>query len=152
MALNPHQEQVANHFESRALVIAGPGSGKTSTITARIGRLLGRGVMPSAILCLTFTNKAAQEMRQRIEAKYGATGKKLHICTFHALAGQLLRLYGRVLGYTPGMKGSGRAAGSRIERGTPAVLRGHDSGATTIICLVLFTTTVGLSARQSSEI
>jgi len=103
MPLNPHQEQVANHYESRALVIAGPGSGKTSTITARVGRLLGRGVLPGSILCLTFTNKAAQEMRHRIEKSYGGVGKKIHICTFHALCGQLLRTYGHVLGYTPGL-------------------------------------------------
>lgn len=99
MGLNPNQEEVANHFESRALVIAGPGSGKTSTITARIGRLLLRQVPPPQILCITFTNKAAEEMRERIEKQY-TVGKKIHICTFHALCVELLRTYGQMLGYT----------------------------------------------------
>ena len=102
--LNPHQEQVAEHFETRALVIAGPGSGKTSTITARIGRLLRRNVLPAHILCITFTNKAAQEMKERIVKSYGGpngAGSRIHICTFHALAIELLRKYGTALGYTP---------------------------------------------------
>lgn len=102
MPLNPHQEEVASHFEGRALVIAGPGSGKTSTITARIGRLLARGVEPTRILCITFTNKAADEMRERICKQY-TVGKKIHISTFHALCMQLLRMYGGLIGYTPRM-------------------------------------------------
>ncbi len=102
MALNPQQQQVVEHFHARALVVAGPGSGKTSTITARIGQLLLRGLPPTQILCITFTNKAAQEMRERITCKY-AVGKKVKVCTFHALAGELLRKYGSLLGYTPKM-------------------------------------------------
>ncbi len=100
--LNPEQQQVADHFTSRALVIAGPGSGKTSTITARVGQLLLRGVQPQNILCLTFTNKASNEMRERIARRY-TVGKKIKICTFHALAGELLRKHGSILGYTPRM-------------------------------------------------
>ena len=102
MPLNSQQQPVAEHFQHRALVIAGPGSGKTSTITARVGQLLLRGVPATQILCLTFTNKAAQEMRERITQKY-TVGKKIKICTFHALAGELLRRYGGVIGYTPKM-------------------------------------------------
>ncbi len=64
--LNPEQQTVADHFTGRALVIAGPGSGKTSTITARVGQLLLKQVPPTAILCLTFTNKAADEMRDAL--------------------------------------------------------------------------------------
>jgi DNA helicase-2/ATP-dependent DNA helicase PcrA len=97
--LNPEQQQVADHFTGRALVIAGPGSGKTSTITARVGQLLLKGVPPTAILCLTFTNKAATEMRERISRRY-TVGKKIKICTFHALAGELLRRHGSPIGYT----------------------------------------------------
>src|ERR1035437_9463563 len=103
MPLNPQQEQVAQHFEGRALVIAGPGSGKTSTITARVGQLLLRQVPPTSILCITFTNKAAQEMRERIAKKY-TVGKKIKICTFHALCGELLRRHGELIGYTPDRK------------------------------------------------
>ena len=76
MPLNPQQQEVAEHFEGRALVIAGPGSGKTSTITARVGQLLLRQVPPERILCITFTNKAAQEMRERIAKKY-TVGKRI---------------------------------------------------------------------------
>jgi len=100
--LNPEQQRVAEHFQGRALVIAGPGSGKTSTITARVGQLLLKGVAPASILCLTFTNKAATEMRERIAKRY-TVGKKIKICTFHALAGELLRRHGSILGYTPRM-------------------------------------------------
>ena len=98
MPLNPQQEEVANHFHARALVIAGPGSGKTSTITARVGRLLARGVQAPNILCITFTNKAAVEMRERITKQY-TIGKQIQICTFHALCGQLLRRHGSTIGY-----------------------------------------------------
>ena len=100
--LNPEQQTVADHFTGRALVIAGPGSGKTSTITSRVGQLLLKQVLPTAILCLTFTNKAANEMRERIARRY-TVGKKIKICTFHALAGELLRRHGSLLGYTPRM-------------------------------------------------
>jgi DNA helicase II / ATP-dependent DNA helicase PcrA len=98
--LNPEQQRVAEHLHGRALVIAGPGSGKTSTITARVGQLLLQSVPPQAILCLTFTNKAAIEMKERIARRY-TVGKAIKICTFHALAGELLRRYGHLLGYTP---------------------------------------------------
>src|SRR6478609_1060596 len=100
--LNPEQQRVAEHFQGRALVIAGPGSGKTSTITARVGQLLLRGVPPKCILCLTFTNKAAIEMKERIARRY-TVGKQIKICTFHALAGELLRRHGQLIGYTPRM-------------------------------------------------
>jgi DNA helicase II / ATP-dependent DNA helicase PcrA len=100
--LNPEQQKVADHFAARALVIAGPGSGKTSTITARVGQLLLHSVPPQSILCLTFTNKAATEMRERIARRY-TVGKKIKICTFHALAGELLRRHGHLLGYTAKM-------------------------------------------------
>jgi DNA helicase II / ATP-dependent DNA helicase PcrA len=100
--LNPEQQRVAEHFHGRALVIAGPGSGKTSTITARVGQLLLKSVLPQSILCLTFTNKAASEMKERIARRY-TVGKNIKVCTFHALAGELLRRHGHLLGYTPRM-------------------------------------------------
>lgn len=101
MALNPQQQVVADHFETRALVIAGPGSGKTSTITARIGKLLSRGVLPESILCITFTNKASQEMRERITRQYGAKGKQVYVSTFHSLCVDLIRHFGTLIGYSP---------------------------------------------------
>jgi NADH-quinone oxidoreductase B subunit len=76
MQLNPQQEQVANHTLGRILTLAGPGSGKTRTLTERTGRLIRKGVPPSSILCLTFTNKARDEMRQRIAAVHGSAAIK----------------------------------------------------------------------------
>ncbi len=100
MPLNPQQQVVADHHETRALVIAGPGSGKTSTITARIGKLIARSVSPESILCITFTNKAAQEMRERICRSYGDKGKMVYVSTFHSLCVDLIRHFGSVIGYT----------------------------------------------------
>ena len=103
MQLNPQQEQVANHTLGRILTLAGPGSGKTRTLTERTGRLIRKGVAPSSILCLTFTNKARDEMRQRIAAVYGSAADKVFISNFHGLCGTLIRKFGEHLGYTARM-------------------------------------------------
>ena len=99
MQLNPEQEQVANHVRGRILALAGPGSGKTRTLTERTGRLIrSAGVDPGSILCLTFTNKARDEMRARIAASYGEAAKQVFISNFHGLCGILLRKFGGALG------------------------------------------------------
>jgi len=103
MQLNPQQEQVANHTLGRILTLAGPGSGKTRTLTERTGRLIRKGVPPSSILCLTFTNKARDEMRQRIAAVHGSAADKVLISNFHGLCGLLIRRWGEKLGYTARM-------------------------------------------------
>ncbi|MEA2707837.1 MAG: ATP-dependent helicase UvrD/PcrA [Phycisphaerales bacterium] len=103
MSLNPQQEQVANHTLGRILTLAGPGSGKTRTLTERTGRLIRKGVAPSSILCLTFTNKARDEMRQRIAAVHGSAADKVFISNFHGLCGLLIRQFGDQLGYTARM-------------------------------------------------
>ena len=103
MQLNPQQEQVANHALGRILTLAGPGSGKTRTLTERTGRLIRKGVAPSSILCLTFTNKARDEMRQRIAAVHGSAADKVFISNFHGLCGVLIRHWGERLGYTARM-------------------------------------------------
>src|SRR6185369_14459295 len=100
MQLNPQQEQVASHKLGRILTLAGPGSGKTRTLTERTGRLIKARVKPENILCLTFTNKARDEMRQRLAASIGDNAKKVVISNFHGLCGNLLRRYGALLGYT----------------------------------------------------
>ena len=91
--MDASQALVVAHTTGPALVMAGAGSGKTRTITARVVRLLERGVQPSQILCLTFTRKAAREMRERIAKKVGESAKNITISTFHALALDLLRKY-----------------------------------------------------------
>src|SRR3954471_10811205 len=103
MQLNPQQKQVASHTLGRILTLAGPGSGKTRTLTERTGRLIKARVKPENILCLTFTNKARDEMRERLAASIGEAAKKVTISNFHGLCGMLLRRFGSMLGYTERM-------------------------------------------------
>lgn len=103
MKLNPHQEQVADHVQGRILVLAGPGSGKTKTLTERTGRLIRKGVPAGNILCLTFTNKARDEMRERVIAVHGKAAQSVFISNFHGLCGTILRRMGGPLGYTEKM-------------------------------------------------
>ncbi|MEY4908904.1 MAG: hypothetical protein RL260_2622 [Pseudomonadota bacterium] len=100
--LNPAQLQAVYHLHSPCLVLAGAGSGKTRVITHKIARLLQEGVAPSQIGAITFTNKAAQEMRERARALVGARASKdLLIATFHSLGVRLLREDGERLGLKP---------------------------------------------------
>ena len=101
MQLNPQQEQVAGHLRGRILTLAGPGSGKTRTLTERTGRLIRAGVNPANILCLTFTNKARDEMQERVAASFGAAAQRVFISNFHGLCGSILRKMGGPLGYQP---------------------------------------------------
>jgi ATP-dependent DNA helicase Rep len=104
--MNPAQMAAVQHLDSPCLVLAGAGSGKTRVITQKIARLLQRGpgadLAPSQIAAITFTNKAAAEMRERAKALIGpkAAGKLL-ICTFHSLGVRLLRDDGAALGLKP---------------------------------------------------
>ncbi|RPI73667.1 MAG: hypothetical protein EHM42_16065, partial [Planctomycetaceae bacterium] len=81
------------------LVLAGPGSGKTRVITRRIAHLIEAGVYPGRILALTFTNKAANEMGQRVEALL--PGTRVWVSTFHRFCSKLLRRYGTLVGLQP---------------------------------------------------
>ncbi|NOR66057.1 MAG: AAA family ATPase, partial [Woeseiaceae bacterium] len=89
--LTPSQKKAVNHIEGPLLVLAGPGSGKTRVIIHRIAALIESGVPPYNILAITFTNKAAEEMRQRAQSLGASAGA--HISTFHSLCVRLLRRY-----------------------------------------------------------
>lgn len=98
--MDPDQSRVVLHPGGPALVMAGAGSGKTRTIVARVVHLLRRGVDPDSILCLTFTRKAAREMKHRIEKEAGEIAKRITVSTFHALALDLLRTHAAYCGRT----------------------------------------------------
>jgi DNA helicase-2/ATP-dependent DNA helicase PcrA len=94
--LTPAQREAVLHFEGPLLILAGAGSGKTRVITRRVAHLLHAGVRPGQILAITFTNKAAGEMRQRVEALVPAS--RVWVSTFHSLGARLMRQYAERLG------------------------------------------------------
>jgi DNA helicase-2/ATP-dependent DNA helicase PcrA len=103
--LNPEQLQAATHFEGPLLVLAGAGSGKTRVLVNRIAWMIDEmGVDPASILALTFTNKAAGEMRDRVRTLLGKEPAGMWIGTFHAIGGRILRRDAQRLGWTPGFQ------------------------------------------------
>ena len=99
--LNPAQQEAVNYLHGPCLVLAGAGSGKTRVITHKIGRLIQSGLKAEQIAAITFTNKAAAEMRERAKALIGKQAKGVLICTFHALGVRMLRQDGVALGLKP---------------------------------------------------
>src|SRR5919206_4519542 len=94
--LTPAQREAVTHQDGPLLILAGAGSGKTRVITRRVAHLLDQGVRPGNILAITFTNKAAGEMRQRVESL--VPGNRVWVSTFHSLGARLLRQYADRLG------------------------------------------------------
>lgn len=100
--LNPEQRAAAAHVDGPLLVFAGAGSGKTRTLTHRIAYLVQEcGVSPGSILAVTFTNKAANEMRERVEQLVGPQCKAMWLGTFHSICVRILRRYADRIGYDP---------------------------------------------------
>jgi len=98
--LNPAQREAVLHTEGPLLVIAGAGSGKTRVLTYRVAHLINAvGVRPNEILAITFTNRAAAEMRDRLERLLGDTARRSWILTFHSAAGRILRREAERLGF-----------------------------------------------------
>ncbi len=98
--LNQPQQEAVQHINGPLMIIAGAGSGKTRVLTYRTAYLIEKGIDPFQILLLTFTNKAAGEMRQRVEKIIGNDAKNLWMGTFHSVFAKILRFDGRHLGYT----------------------------------------------------
>jgi DNA helicase II / ATP-dependent DNA helicase PcrA len=100
--LNPEQRAAVEHFEGPILALAGAGSGKTRVLTTRVAHLVNEhGVDPAAILAVTFTNKAAGEMRTRIRRLLGREPAGMWVGTFHAIGARLLRRHAGRLGWSP---------------------------------------------------
>jgi len=98
--LNPQQRQAATHIHGPLLILAGAGTGKTRVVTARIAHMINEGIPPEHILAVTFTNKAAAEMRERVkEMCRDGQGKKVVLGTFHAFCARLLREFAEHVGY-----------------------------------------------------
>lgn len=98
--LNPQQREAVRTIHGPVLILAGAGTGKTRTITARIAHMINEGIEPEHILAVTFTNKAANEMRERVAAMAsGGKGKKVVLGTFHAFCCRLLREHAEHVGY-----------------------------------------------------
>jgi DNA helicase-2/ATP-dependent DNA helicase PcrA len=97
--LNPDQLDAVVHRGGPLLVVAGAGSGKTRVLTHRIAHLIDDGVSPTAILAITFTNKAADEMRHRVAALIGPRAKAMWVCTFHSACVRILRANAEALGF-----------------------------------------------------
>ncbi len=97
--LNDVQQQAVTTIDGPVLVVAGPGSGKTRVLTYRIAHLINMGVSPYSILALTFTNKAAREMKERIVKTVGDKGRSVWAGTFHSIFARILRIEADKIGY-----------------------------------------------------
>ena len=96
---NDEQQEAIKHQEGACMIIAGPGSGKTKTIVSRTQYMILNGIDPSSICLFTFTNKAANEMKERIRLAVGELADRITCGTYHSIANRLLRKYAQYIGY-----------------------------------------------------
>ncbi|MDO8494407.1 MAG: UvrD-helicase domain-containing protein, partial [Deltaproteobacteria bacterium] len=101
MQLNPQQQAAVQHAQGPLLILAGAGTGKTRVIVNRIAHLVQNGVPPARILAVTFTNKAAGEMKKRVETLVGNGGRDLWVGTFHSTSLRILRRFALEAGLAP---------------------------------------------------
>ncbi len=99
--LNEVQQQAVNTTEGALLILAGAGTGKTKVLTHRVANLIQHGIHPSQILLVTFTNKAANEMKERINHIFGHTVEGIYLGTFHSIAAKILRINSQYLDLKP---------------------------------------------------
>lgn len=97
--LNEVQYKAVTTIDGPVMVIAGPGSGKTRVLTYRIAYMIEQGIKPQNILTLTFTNKAAREMKERLEKTVGPEAKKVWAGTFHSIFAKILRFEAEKIGF-----------------------------------------------------
>ncbi len=122
--LNPPQREAVLHGEGPLLILAGAGSGKTRVITYRIAHLIEeRGLFPANILAITFTNKAAREMKERLEGLVGEKTNGIWIGTFHAMFLRILRAHCELLGFRPGLNVLGIDEQEQLMRETMKEMR-----------------------------
>jgi DNA helicase-2/ATP-dependent DNA helicase PcrA len=126
--LTPSQREAAAHVDGPLLVLAGAGSGKTRVITRRVAYMLRSGIAPENLLAITFTNKAAGEMRERIEAL--APDSRVWVGTFHGFCARLLRIHGRLAGLDPGFTIYDQSDRLRAVKDVLEPLRGDEAGLT----------------------
>ena len=140
--LNPQQQEAVGHFEGPLLVLAGAGSGKTRVLTSRVCHLIrNHGVPPHRILAVTFTNKAAGEMRERVRGLLGEEPTGMWLGTFHSLGARMLRRHAPRLGWSSTftiydqdqslrqIKRAQEETGIDSKRWSPKAFRSHVSGA-----------------------
>lgn len=98
VSLTQQQEQIANHVDGAMIVLAGAGSGKTATLVQRVGRLIDRGINPRTIMLVTFSRKAAKEIKVRLAREFGMNGEDVVVDTFHGFGYRFLREYKDMFG------------------------------------------------------
>lgn len=97
--LNEQQKEVVLNYDGPCIVLSGPGSGKTTTITRRVAYMIENGIKPYNILLMTFTNKAANEMKEKIKKMSDGTADSLTVGTYHSVCCRILRKYASLIGY-----------------------------------------------------